>query len=75
MQQVRYLGRYVAEKSPESPERFSTSVMRRNLKKVRYEAEGAKEYREANKRIQTAVKNTKEDWIEYMPNVRRLKLT
>ena len=28
---------------------------RRNLKKKRYEAEGAKEYREANKRIQKAV--------------------
>ena len=36
---------------------------RRNLKKKRYEAEGAKEYREVNKRIQKAVKNAKEDWI------------
>ena len=36
---------------------------RRNLKKKRYEAEGAKEYREANKRIQKAVKKAKEDWI------------
>ena len=35
---------------------------RRNLKK-RYEAEGAKEYREANRRIQKAVKKAKEDWI------------
>ena len=33
------------------------------MKKKRYEAEGAKEYREANKRIQKAVKNAKEDWI------------
>ena len=33
---------------------------RRNLKK-RYEAEGAKEYKEANKRIQKAVKKAKED--------------
>ena len=33
------------------------------MKKKRYEAEGAKEYREANKRIQTAVKKAKEDWI------------
>ena len=33
---------------------------RRDLNK-RYEAEGAKEYREANKRIQKAVKKTKED--------------
>ena len=35
---------------------------RRDLIK-RYEAEGAKEYREANRRIQKAVKNVKEDWI------------
>ena len=31
--------------------------------KKRYEAEGAKEYREAYKRIQKAVKKAKEDWI------------
>ena len=36
---------------------------RRNMKKKRYEAEGAKEYRKANKRIQKAVKKVKEDWI------------
>ena len=38
---------------------------RRDLKKKRYEAEGAKpkEYREVNKRIQKAVKKAKEDWI------------
>ena len=36
---------------------------RRDLKKKRYEAEGAKEYREANRRVQKAVKKTKEDWI------------
>ena len=36
---------------------------RRDLKKKRYEAEGAKEYREANRRIQKAVKEAKEDWI------------
>ena len=36
---------------------------RRDLKKKRYEAEGAKEYREANRRIQKAVKKAKEDWI------------
>ena len=36
---------------------------RRNLKKKRYEAEGAKEYREANRRVQKAVKKAKEDWI------------
>ena len=34
---------------------------RRDLKKTRYEAEGAKEYREANRRIQRAVKKAKED--------------
>ena len=39
---------------------------RRDLTKKRYEAEGtkgAKEYREANRRVQTAVKKAKEDWI------------
>ena len=36
---------------------------RRDLKKKRYEAEGAKEYREANRRIQKVVKKAKEDWI------------
>ena len=35
---------------------------RRDLKK-QYEAEGAKEYREASRRIQKAVKKAKEDWI------------
>ena len=44
---------------------------RRNLKKKRYEAEEAKEYREANRRIQKAVKKAKEDW---MLSARRLKL-
>ena len=36
---------------------------RRDLKKKRYEAEGANEYREANRRIQKSVKKAKEDWI------------
>ena len=36
---------------------------RRDLKQKRYEAEGAKEYREANRRIQKAAKKAKEDWI------------
>ena len=36
---------------------------RRDLEKKRYEAEGAKEYGKANKRIQKAVKKAKEDWI------------
>ena len=35
----------------------------RDLKKKRYEAEGAKEYREVNKRIQKAVEKAKENWI------------
>ena len=36
---------------------------RRDLKKKRYEAEGAKEYMEAHRRVQKAVKKAKEDWI------------
>ena len=36
---------------------------RRDLKKKRYEAVRAKEYKEANRRIQNAVKKAKEDWI------------
>ena len=36
---------------------------RRDSKKKRYEAEGEKEYREANRRIQKAVKKAKDDWI------------
>ena len=42
---------------------FVITDERRGLKKKRYEAEGAKEYREANRRIQKAVKKAKEDWI------------
>ena len=38
-------------------------MVRRDLKKKRYEAEGAKEYREGNKRTQKAMKKAKEDWI------------
>ena len=36
---------------------------RRDLKKKRYKVEGEKEYREANRRIQKAVKKAKENWI------------
>ena len=44
---------------------------RRDLKKKRYEAEGAKEYRQANRGIQKAVKKAKEDWIgAQSPSVR-----
>ena len=37
--------------------------MRGDLKKMRYETEGAKAYKEANKRIQKAVKKAKGDRI------------
>ena len=37
---------------------------RRDLKKRRYEEEGAKEYRKANKRVQKALKKAREDWID-----------
>ena len=37
---------------------------RRNLKKRRYEEEEAKKYRNANKRVQNALKKAKEDWID-----------
>ena len=33
------------------------------MKKKRYEAEGEKEYREAHRRVQKAVKKAREDWI------------
>ena len=46
---------------------------RRDLKKKRYEAEGAKEYWEVNRRIQKAVKKAKEDWIGLL-RARSLKL-
>ena len=42
---------------------LTVSGMYGDLKKKRYEAEGAKEYREANRMIQKAVKKAKEDWI------------
>ena len=63
MQPVRYLGRNAAGKRT----RVTKHVLdlcdeRRNLK-VRYEAEGAKEYRKANRRIQKEMKKAKEDWI------------
>ena len=34
------------------------------MKKKRYEAEGAKEYWKANRRVQKTVKKAKEDWID-----------
>ena len=36
---------------------------RRDLKKKRFKAERAKEYREANRRVQKAVRKASEDWI------------
>ena len=41
---------------------FELCDKKRDMKKKRYEAEGAKEYREANRRIQKAVKKLKKDW-------------
>ena len=64
MQPVRYLGRNAAGKSHGSPKMFlDLCDERRDLKKKRYEAKGAKEYREANMMIQKAGKKAKEDWI------------
>ena len=64
LEPVRYLGRNAAGKGHGPPKMFLTSVMRGgDLKKKQYEAEGAKEYRESNRRIQKAVKKAKEDWI------------
>ena len=64
MQPVRYLGRNAAGKKPwVTKDVLDFCDERRDLKKKRYEAEGAKEYREANRRIQKAVKKAEEDWI------------
>ena len=64
MQPVRYLGRNAAGKNPWVTKNvLDLCDEGRDLKKKRYEAEGANEYREANRRIQKAVKKAKEDWI------------
>ena len=42
---------------------FDQCDERRDLKNKRYEAEGAKEYREANRGIQKAVMKAMENWI------------
>ena len=52
----RYLGRNTADALDLCDER-------RDLKKKQYEAEEAKEYRQANKRMLKAVKKAKENWI------------
>ena len=59
MQPVKYLGRSVTgKKSWVTKDVLVLYVKRRDLKKKkkRYEIDGAKEYREANRRIQKAVK-------------------
>ena len=62
MQPVRYLGRNVAVKKRwVTRDVLGLCNKRRDLKK-RYEAEGAKEYREVNYRIQKAVKNQNETY-------------
>ena len=38
-------------------------MKQKEQKNAGYEAKGAKEYREANRRIQKGVKKAKEDWI------------
>ena len=64
MQPVRYVVMNAAGKTHGSPKDvLDLCDERRDLKKKRYEAEGAKEYREANRRVQKAVKKAKEDWI------------
>ena len=37
---------------------------RRDLKKRRYDEEGAEEYRKANKRVQKALTIAKENWVD-----------
>ena len=57
MQPVRYLGKNsVGKKTQITKNLLDLCDERRDLKKKRYEAEGAKSYREANKRIQKEVK-------------------
>ena len=59
------LGKECCRKKP----RVTSNVLdlcdeRRDLKKRRYEEEGAKEHRKAYKRVQMALKKAKEDWID-----------
>ena len=64
MQLVRYFGKERHRKKPWiTKDIVDICEERRDLKKRRYAAEGAKAYREANKRIQKAVKKTNADWI------------
>ena len=59
MQPVRYLRR----KTWVTRDHLDLCDEWRDLKKKRYEVEGAKEYRKADKKTQMAVKKAKEDWI------------
>ena len=64
MQPLRYLGTNVAgKKAWDTKDVLDLCDKRRDLNKKRYEAEGAKEYREANRRIKKAMKKAMEDWI------------
>ena len=58
---MRYLGIIVAGKV--LGHKKCSCDERRDLNKKRYEAEEAKGYSEANKKILKAVKKAKEDWI------------
>ena len=57
------LGKERSRKKPWVTKVLDLCDERRDLKKKQYEAEGAKEYSEANKRIQKAVKKAQEEWI------------
>ena len=61
--QPEILGKERRRKNSTSNDALDLCNERRNSKQKRYETEGTKEYREANKRIQKAVKKAKEDWI------------
>ena len=62
MQPVKYLERNVARKRRGwvTKDVLDLPDERRDFKKKRYKAEGAKEYREACRRIQEVVEKTKE---------------
>ena len=64
MQPVRNFGKKRRRKKPwVTKDVLDFCDERRDLKKERFEAEGAKNYSEANRMIQKAVKKAKEDWI------------
>ena len=62
MQSVGYLGKKRCMKRPLITKYvLDLCGERSDFKQMRYQAEGAKAYREANKRIESAVKEAKED--------------